>query len=380
MAESFIDVGVTTSEQTLADDAIDRLRALWPGWEPNDGDLEVVQIETLAPMAQNAAETAARVPAAIFRAYGTKLAGLPYRDGTPAVAAILITLLDADPIADRTVPARSFFDIDGYAFATDHATTFEAGNNGPLSLPVTATANGTAQNGLTGDSISQISALSFIDTITLDPVPGVTAGGGDPEDNLAYQDRLSRDLELQAKTLVTERDFELMGLSVPGVGRLVAINDGERNVRVVGTDLVGEPLTTGIKTALVDLYALYRQVNTVVTVDDAAYTTANVTYTVHPDPGVEPADLTARIDEMLETALLPVNFARPQNPWQSAWQNDPVVRKNRVIRMIGAIYGVDYVTTVTLAGTGATVETNGDLTLPGDIALTRPGTMTGTVA
>src|SRR4051812_40654520 len=46
--QNFVTVPITTDSQTLADDAVDRLRVTWDGWEPNDGDLEVVQIEALA--------------------------------------------------------------------------------------------------------------------------------------------------------------------------------------------------------------------------------------------------------------------------------------------------------------------------------------------
>src|SRR4051794_5507225 len=136
MSDQFVSVPITSDSQTLADDAVEVLRDRWEGWEPNDGDLEVVQIEALAPMAQNAAETASRVFPAIFRAYGTDLVGVSYENGTRASTTVTFTLTDTD---GHAIPAGSEIDVDGFSFATDAEVVVAPGLDVAAAVPVTAT-------------------------------------------------------------------------------------------------------------------------------------------------------------------------------------------------------------------------------------------------
>jgi Baseplate J-like protein len=376
--QSFVSVPLTTDAQTLADDAVEKLRDQWDGWEPNDGDLEVIQIEALAPMAQNAAEAAATMFPAAFRAYGTKLIGVPYANGVPASGTVTFQLTDTD---DHTIPAASQVDIDGFAFATDGDATAAPGADVIAAVPVTATEPGAAQNGLVGSVVTPITALAFVESVTVD---SPTGGGTDPEDDLDYQDRLARELQLQAKTLVTTRDFEVEALSDPAVGRAVAIADSARHITVTLTDHAGEPVAADVKDRLVADFAAYRQVNTIVTIVDAAYTTVNVAWAVVAYPGFDLADLEARVDATLTELLSPANWGSPKNfgdPGSpDGWYNDPVVRRLKLVDVVGDVEGVNYVATLTITGSAGTVDGNGDLTMPGTIALPRPGAIAGTVS
>jgi baseplate J-like protein len=377
--QGFVSVPITTEGQTLADDAVERLRDQWDGWEPNDGDLEVVQIEALAPMAQNAAEAASRMFPAAFRQFGTALYGVPYQDGLPAEGTVTFTIID--DVGGYVIPAGSTIDIDGYAFAVDVAQTVAPTVTTLTGVGVTATENGSAQNGLVGASVTPISSLAFVESVSLD---SPTGGGADAENDALYQDRFAAELQLRAKTLVTTRDFEVEAMADPGVGRAVAIADSARHITVVLIDDFGEPVDTAVKDRLVELFADYRQVNTIVTVIDATYTTVSVTYSVVAYPGFDPIDLAARIDETLAATLSPANWGRPSNfgdPGSpDAWYNEPVVRKNKIIDLIADVEGVNYVVDVTITGSAGTVDGAGDLTMPGSVALPRPGTMAGTVA
>jgi hypothetical protein len=372
MAGEFIKVDIVTDSQTLADEAVARLRDQWTDWDPNEGDLEVIQIETLAPMAQNAAEVAARVYPAIFRKYGTDLIGTPYQQGTAASTTTTWTLI-SNP-SGRTIQAGLSIEIDGFEFLVEDDVVVATGVLTAPAVAVVCSTPTAAANGLTGAVVAPISALDWVEDITVNTP---TANGSDPEDDIAYQDRLSRELQLQSITLVTTRDFELLGLSHAGVGRLVASNNGSRAVLVVGTDSVGEPLSATIKAWLVAKYAELRQVNTTVTVADATYTTVAITYTVKAYPGFDPVDLKARINSMLASWLSPAvwgkpkNFGDPGSP--GAWQNETVVRLNKIIDLIGDVDGVNYVSALTINGVAA------DLALAGTVALTRPGTLTGTI-
>lgn len=377
--QGFVSVPITTDGQTLADDAVERLRDQWDGWEPNDADLEVVQIEALSPMAQNAAEAASMMFPAAFRRFGTVLYGVPYQDGLPAEGTVTFTMVD--DVGGYVIPAGSTVDIDGYAFAVDAEQTVAPTVTTLTGVGVTATENGSAQNGLIGASVTPISSLAFVESVALD---SPTGGGADTENDALYQDRLALELQLRAKTLVTTRDFEIEAMADPGVGRAVAIADSARHITVVLIDDFGEPVDTAVKDRLVELFADYRQVNTVVTVIDATYTTVNVTYSVVAYPGFDLVDLEARIDATLAATLSPSNWGRPSNfgdPGSpDAWYNEPVVRKNKIIDLIADVEGVNYVVDVTITGSAGTVDGAGDLTMPGSVALPRAGTMTGTVA
>lgn len=374
--QGFVSVPITTDSQTLADDAVERLRGQWDGWEPNDGDLEVVQIEALAPMAQNAAETASRMFPAAFREFGTTLVGIAYEGGAAASTTVTFTLTDT---AGHTIPAGTEIDIDGFAFRTDADAVVAPLADTAAGVNVVATENGAAQNALIGSVVTPISALAFVESITVD---ALTSGGADPEDDLDYQDRLARELQLRAKTLVTTRDFEVEALSDPGVGRAVAIADSARHITVILTDSAGEPVGTPVKDRLVEIFANYRQVNTVVTIVDATYTTVNVTWAVKAYPGFDLADLEDRINATLTDLLSPASWGKPKNfgdPGTLAWYNEPVVRRLKLVDVVGDVEGVDYVTTMTITGSAGTVDGNGDLTMPGSVALPRPGTIAGTV-
>lgn len=344
MPESdFIDVEVTTDAQTLADNAIESLQGRWEGWEPNEGNLEVVVIETISPMAADAAETTARVPSAIFRAYGTDLIGLPYLVGAPARTTLTITLIDD---SGGVIPAGSEFEIDGFAFVSDVVRIADIGESSIPAVAVSAADDGTEANGLEGTSVSPLSSLAIIESIIVDDP---TAGGVDPEEDVDYQNRLTRDLQLQARTLVTVRDFELMALNHSGVGRVVAQNDGERRVLVTATDLVGAALGGTIKSELVDLYAEFRQVNTVVTIGDATYTTVSVTYGVKSYPGYDAADLESRINDAISAYLNPLDYGKPRLKSEvtldsTVWLNQPIIYFNKMIDVISDVEGVDYVT------------------------------------
>src|SRR4051812_40018295 len=95
MPEEYISIEMTVEETTLSDDAVERLQDKWPTWEPNDADLEVVQIENFASMAAAVADTAASVPSTILQTLGLDLYGVEPGLGDAAVGLLTITFLDA---------------------------------------------------------------------------------------------------------------------------------------------------------------------------------------------------------------------------------------------------------------------------------------------
>jgi hypothetical protein len=359
MADSFIDVEFSTDEQTLADDAVASLQTSWPSWEPNDGDLEVVLIETLAAMASDVASIAANVPATIFQEYGSSLLGVQYQPGVGASTTVTFTLIDA---VGYVIPAGTEIDIDGYAFAVDADKIVSPGSSSAASVPVTCVTEGTEANGL-GDVASMISALSFVTAVVAD---ADTAGGTAAETDAEYLDRLNLVLRLRAQSLVTARDYELFALQQDGISRATASTTAARAVTVTVTDVDGEAVSAGIKTALAASYALYKLVNVVPTIVDPTYVTVPLTYVVKAYSGFDKVELKTRIDDVVTAYLDPAVWGLPQTIGDidsTVWQNDPIIRLNKLIDLIGSVNGVDYVDTISLTGasnllTNTSFETN----------------------
>lgn len=96
-------------------------------------------------------------------------------------------------------------------------------------------------------------------------------------------------------------------------------------------------------------------------------------------PTFVPADLVARINAKLADELSPIvwGLPKPRGDTSTRWVNQPVVRKNKLIDLIGDVDGVDYVQSLSITGSAGVADSNGDLTLAGAIPLTLPGTFTG---
>lgn len=372
---AFVEVPFTTSADQLAVDAINRLQDRWDGWEPNDGDLEVIQIETVAPMAQDAVEVAASVPEAIFRNYGTQLVGEAYRPGQPAVGQASFTAIDATGYSTEDVVQIA---IGQFGFQTDDPLVIAPGQTS-ISVAVTAIEDGIEYNGQSGIA-DLVTALPWVDLVT---ISSPTGGGVEPETDEQYADRLSEFLRLQSTTLVTAQDFVLMALQQPGVGRATASFSQAREVTVTVTDAAGELVPTQIKTDLAALYADYRQVNTLYEVIDPNYTTITVTFSLVALPGYDLTDVHDRAIAAAQDWLSPANWGRPVNTGEGVsddWLiNSTVVRYSELVRVL-SVNGVRYVDTTATTLNGGTA----DVTLPtppaNPVPLTRPGTITGTVA
>jgi hypothetical protein len=375
----FVDIPITTSAPTLTDQGIDDLRSRWEGWEPNEGDLEVILLEVFGPLFADLATMTSRVPAAIVRTIGQNLDGIPYAAGVAAGGAITVTVLPgSDPSA--RIQAGAEFLIDGVTFYALQDTTIGQATTLP-GIAVQARVLGTVGNNLSGTDIAPLTALSFIADVTLD---APTSGGVDPDDDTAYQDRVIRARQRKAKTLCTTRDYELEAID-QGATRAVAVNDGARRVQVVSVDENGEPMGASFKAALAATYDTLREGNTIVTIADPTYAVVSAEYTAKMYGGYDPVDLVARINEALRDWLSPSTWGIPRFQGETSldttlWALDNVVRRNKAVDVIATVDGVDYVSSVILTAPGLSTDINGDLTLPGSIALPQVGTVTGAVS
>jgi hypothetical protein len=375
VAENFIEVPIETDADTLADNAIDVLQAQWEDWEPSEGDLEVVQIEALSQMAADVADVAAIMPNAAFEAILERLFNVVPQDGTPATGAVTFHLVDTTA---NVIPAGTEVDVDGFAFSVDDDTPTVVGSTTVAAVPVTANDADTGANGLTGETVTLVGVLAFVSDVSL---VGTTSGAVDPETEQEYLDRGSQALELQAITLVTAHDYEIMAQSDPRVGRAVATDDRtNRRITVTASQADGSVIDAATKTSLAALFDSYRQTTWQVVLGDATKTTINVTFQIHVYPSFDaPTVISAAADAVtvfLDPTTWGSNFSDP-SPTPDV---EPRVRKNKLIDVIGSVSGVDYVIDLTITGSAGSVQSNGDWLMPGTVPIPSPGTITGTSA
>jgi hypothetical protein len=369
----YVTLDVVTDQSALADGAISNLQTTWGSdWVPNDGNVEVVLIETLAPFAAEAARNMASMSDAAFIALATKLWGIPFQEGSPAATTVTLTFQDTS--SSYFVPAGSEFSLGGYAFST--VLDVYSGNQlTAAGVQVVSNDTGAALNGLDSTSWANTTLPVWVTQLATE---APTSDGTDPQDNTDYLDYASRELQLRGRMVVTLPDYEIVALDTPGVGRAYAVTDSARNVTVYLTDPNGQPVPSTVKTTLQNTYATERLVNVTVTLSDATYSTINVTYAVVAQPGFDTTALVTSVNTNLNQLLSPmgwgaISYGQP-GAGPSTWINDPVVRLNKVIAVIGSSPGVQYVTagSVTINGTAA------DYTMPGVAPLPQPGVMTGT--
>ena len=374
----FVEVQFVSDADTMTDEALDRLAVQWEGWDPSDGDLEVIVIEAIAPMASEAAEVASIVPDSVFRNYGTKLIGLPYTIGQPAYGMAIFTAIDN---AGYQSPDMVELGIDGYGFTTDTLVIVPPGLTS-VEVPITAVDPGSQGNNLTGVA-DLVTSLAWISDIA---VPNGTEGGFDEENDAEYQDRLSDLLQLQSTTLVTARDYELLALYQPGIGRATATFDTARKVTVAVTDDEGEVVDADVKVDLALLYEDYRQVNTQFVIADPVYATIDVVASLVSYPDQDPAALIDDATAAVANWLSPANWGRPVNSrgeyseTGNEWVPDTIVHYSELLRVL-AVPGTRYVNSATIAYPPGVPPTTGNINISGagpagSVVITRPGTIT----
>lgn len=372
-AAAFVQLPLTTDEQTLADDAIEALRAAWPDWEPNEGDIEVVHIEALAAMFANAAQLASQMPEAALIAYGTKLLGIPYGTGMPAATTCTFTVEDA---LGYTIPASSQLAIDGYAFNVTNDVIFAQNGDTSQSALVTAAENSSAYNALVGANVVGVSLPAYVIDIAVD---APTVGGVDPQSDDDYAGDLSTELQLTSRAIITLPDFERAAQALVGIERAYAETDGARNVTVTLLGDGGTVVPDDLKDQLAAIYQANRLVNVTVGLADPTFTEIDVTWEVVSYLNYDADDLTARINATLADALSPAQYgSEPAGDISGGppdWTNDPTIRAMKLVQIVGDVQGVDYVEALSI-NAGANFA---DFTMPGTVALPTPGAMTGTV-
>lgn len=454
---SFIEVEITTNESEIADEALEKLEQELAakgvvGWVPNEADLEIIILNTVASMVVAVAQIAAVVPAAIFRKFGTELIKLLYNEGAAATVSTTWTLTDT---AGHTIEAGTQLTLGELAFYVESNVVVEAGHN-TATVVLVASERGTEYNKLTG-IVELVDAIAWVQEVT---IIGESTGGANQENDEEYEERLAGALRLQAPRPITAPNFAEFTLDVPStvlpvglkVGRataidgynpgtttftanttnksfnlavvssftgvtagsilegvgipaettVVSVNTGaktlvmsreatatketvsiksvgslehERTVTVFVTNPEGLELTLAAREAIEAWLKTYRELNFLIYCRSANYTELFVTTKIHILPNYVAATVVETVKSAILAYLNPASWANPtqaKGEWLNLVQGYNIVRANKLIGIIEATQGVDYVFPGELKfGATETPTNTADFTLTGVAPLPR---------
>ena len=376
----FIDYDLPSNYDERVQDAFDRIRLAFPGWEPNDNQLETVVIQEIIRASSETATVAVDVARSIFRTFGEKVLDLFPIDGNGAAMLATITAVDG---AGYQLPAGSPV---GWQQTGDVLRVFRlmadatipTGQAVITNVPLVAEEFGTDLNGIpVGTNLTSIETLAWIQSIV---TTTESSGGVDPETDDEYLDRLSENLRLLADRAILPEDFAALARNVEGVHRAVAIDgwnpanntaNNERMIAVAAVDANGLAIGAGVKNDLDAYLEGKRETTFVVNVMDPTFTDIDVVFAAVAKPGYVAAEVEAAAEAAVADFIHPRNWAGGSEE-PPEWRNDKVVRYLEIAEVINNVPGIDYITTTAgnfdLTVNGARL----DVTLAGQAALPSP--------
>lgn len=357
----YIQIPNPRTPDEIAAAAIAYLQAIFPGWVPPAGGLATIQIESWAREASELWQLASEVEDAIFRGFGP-LAGIYPVNASQAAGASTWTMVDTD---GYTIPAGTQVGIRTSGdtlvpFRTAAAVTVPPGSSVTAvgGVAIIAVDPGAAGSGLggVGFALELIDPLDFVQSAVL---TAVTTGGVDAEPDVDFLNRLSTELQLLTDTPILPNDFAILARKIAGVDRALALDtynpaddtfDNERMVAVAVIDAAGQPLSTGVKTAVDDYLQSRREVNFIVNVIDPTYTTIDVAANFSVYEGYTTTDVAARVAAAITSYLSPGNWGRPRVGDPHTWLNVPTVRYLELATLINNVEGVNEINALLFGG------------------------------
>lgn len=358
-------------DQVIIDTAIAAAKLNLPGYTPNEGDTEILLIESLALEVAEAIVAVNRLPGAVVQAL-LLLAGVSPDYGAPPSATA--TVVFGDDLG-HTVPSGTRVNLrlsDGssvtFLVEPPGLTVMPGSDSGAVSLigdVFTARANGVGAGAL----LEMADQVPFVDRVTLaSPV----VDGRDPESDGQWRDRGVQRLSRLSDALVLPRHFQAAALERPEVAAALALdnydpatgpgvgdNPGHVTVAVLGDG--GAALSTEAKEAI-RLALDERAVGVlVVHVVDATLTAVDVATVIVPVAGTDFAVVTQNVRDALTAYLDPL-----------AWEFGSTIYLNELISLVDQTQGVQRVVSVTIEGAAA------DYPLGGVAALPQAGVLTVT--
>lgn len=375
-------------------DAFDYLRSNWPDWSPADADLITWQVAVHARMTAETAEVGSVVPDDIFAYMGT-LIGVPRIEATSATVGSTWTFTD-NP-AGRTIPAGTLVALDS---ADGGSTAFQVVNEITIATPALTTAAGEVvlrameagedgnDMGGVGVAASTYDPITWVGTVTL---TGISAGGSDEEAMADYLSRLSRRLTLLTPRPILPRDYSLLARDLAAQNganvRVLAIDgynpgdssyNNERMIFLVLMDAVtGDDVPAPIKTLVDDALQEMREVNFVVNVGDPDRNTVDVSFSITPAFGADPAEALDLAESAVTEYLNPIVWGIPAGPDVEGWIQTDKLRRQDISTVINNVPEVDHWDTLTIGINGGGLATTETFNLVGAAPVVEVGTVTG---
>ena len=224
----YLSIPITADRDTMIQQALFNIATSIPGWQPREGNLEVLLLEQFAEMSAEAAQVAAQVPLSIFSYYGS-LIGVTQSTGTSAIISTTWTLTapQSTPVTFQAGTTGSVvIGNTNYQFSTNSAFTVPAGSTVATGILMTAASPGSsynsAYNGATTNYLTPTWAYSNLASVQ---VNSLSTSGTDPENTTNFLNRLSNALTTYTPRPITANDYAILSQQVYGINRVTALNN-----------------------------------------------------------------------------------------------------------------------------------------------------------
>jgi hypothetical protein len=379
-----------TDAESLLNEIITYGRSIIPEWTPAAGEIEMMLAEVFSVGAADLASYINRLPGGVLEAL-ISLFGVERSDGVAATGTVQFTMVDTN---GHTIPADTNLVYTGglvpLVFTTDSDLVIAAASD-TGSVAVTALTVGAAHNAVPASATVQaVSNTTYISTVAFTSANGAT-GGEDPDTDEVFLSRITNTFSTYSSALVTPSQIRASVLDNFSSAYRCAVYDKERYLdRAVSstTEHPGYALVavagqnaTNSTTNFGDTTLTSAQLSAIRThlearvpaglqldIMSAEIVSVSVTASVVSVSGTDTSVVETAINNALATYFDP-------NNWD--W-NKSVVRVNEIISIIDNVVGVDYVSSVSLAGTSEVYPAGADnFTLSGDLSLNNLGTLVG---
>jgi hypothetical protein len=392
----YIDLGLLIDADQLTLYSLEYMETAIPGWVAQPANPETIMMEANAQMASEVLAQAASVPDEAMAYLGTSIYGFPMLDGAPSRGNATVTFAQNTPAmtiyqgTEVSVPHPSGTT---FLFETDRDLVAPDGG-GTLTCTLIASEYGSAQNGCFGIGEFQ-EEHDGVQSI----VANTTLGGADAEESTDYLARFSTYLSILTARPILPIDFARRAQLNPGVERAVALDlyqpgsaeggygsprgataqtNVERCVTVVVTGPDGAaPDSVLMQDVWADLDA-NREVNFLVYVippgQNGVYTGIDVRATVHPYPGVDPADAQAQAADQIAQWLGASTWGVvPGTATAAEWAVDDKVRIYEAVEWINRATVIHYVVSVEMKKSTDSTWASADIQLGGAVPMPKVG-------
>jgi len=296
--------------EELAAAAVSALQAALPDWLPRNASPELIYIEAVSLAVADIVNAGNQTIAAVEEDILSNFYQVARRPGSAAGGQITVTF---DSAVTTTIPAGTGFALTDYGIEVATAADVSVTASSTAVLDVFTTEATTLVNGVGAGAALDV--LDVIPNVLSVAVTGAFSGGADPEDDVAYIERVRNRLARVTNSLVVADHFTayvledgraVNALCIPtwdGVSTgTIGTDAGDVTVVTYGR---GGTLSAGDKTDLAAAMQAITYAGATVHVTDAAVTTVNVTTTVVPAPGYSAAEAQTATEDAIRTFLNP---------------------------------------------------------------------------